>query len=155
MSAKPSSRTHRRFAGLLVALAIFGSPLSSRPAAAGALEAELCTALLGGIGGGLAGYRVRATDTDSLPEDYYMEYTITFYRGYQYAVVACGDSAVHDLDIYLYDENGNLIDHDRLRDAQPVVEVRPSWTGPFRVRVVMYDTVGGRRGTYSMAVLYR
>ena len=41
-----------------------------------------------------------------------------------------------DLDLYLYDENGNLIDFDESLDDRGVVSVTPYWTGKFVVRIV-------------------
>lgn len=99
------------------------------------------------------GYRLRNSDSDALYQGQKMDYDATFSRGVEYVVLACGDGVAYDLDIYLYDENGNLIDRDRLTDNRPVVTVTPRWTGPFTVRVYMYSSRGP--ASYTMGVLYR
>ncbi|MDX1948011.1 MAG: hypothetical protein SFU86_21610 [Pirellulaceae bacterium] len=44
-----------------------------------------------------------------------------------------GDS---DLDLYIYDENGNLIGSDTGYSDEARVAIRPYWTGHFTIRVV-------------------
>jgi hypothetical protein len=70
--------------------------------------------------------RVRAFDTDV--------YRISF-RGGELAhidVVGDGDT---DLDVYVYDENGNLIDRDTDYDDRPCVMWTPRWTGTFIIKI--------------------
>lgn len=71
------------------------------------------------------------------------KYSTQFYKGNKYFIAAIGCDDATDLDIYLYDENGNLIDKDSSTDARPVVHVQPKWSGKFYVKVKMYDAVGG------------
>jgi hypothetical protein len=47
-------------------------------------------------------------------------------------VVGDGDT---DLDLFVYDENGNLIVSDTDYSDQPYVTFTPAWTGPFRIVV--------------------
>ena len=52
------------------------------------------------------GYRLRNTDTEQLTPTEAHGYSAVFTKGREYLVFACGDAAVRDLDIYLYDEAG-------------------------------------------------
>jgi hypothetical protein len=99
------------------------------------------------------GYRLRNDDSDRLVQGQVASYTVTFSRGVSYVIFACGDRRAYDLDIYLYDEEGNLIDRDRATDNQPVVTVTPAWTGQFTVRVRNYESAG--TASYTMAILYQ
>lgn len=146
--------THRTLALVLVTSFLLTVVVSPPPAGAQPAASEACAAALT-VAGAFADYRLRDSDTNTLPQGYHRDYSLTFARGNHYVLLACGDGRVHDLDIVLYDENGNEIDRDELRDAQPVVEVSPRWTGPFTARVVMYDTAGGGAPYYTLAVLYR
>ncbi len=49
------------------------------------------------------------------------------------AVVGDGDT---DVDLYVYDQNGNEITRATGPGSTCLVEFVPRWTGPFRVRVV-------------------
>jgi hypothetical protein len=50
------------------------------------------------------------------------------------AVVISGDGDT-DLDLYVYDENGNLIGSDTDGSDDCVVRFNPRWTGVFRIEV--------------------
>ena len=47
-------------------------------------------------------------------------------------IVGDGDT---DLDVYIYDENGNLIDRDTDYDDRPCVMWTPRWTGTFVIKI--------------------
>jgi hypothetical protein len=62
-------------------------------------------------------------------------YTVTFRGGERATVTVRGDGDT-DLDLYVYDENGNLIVKDDDHTDNCVVSFTPKWTGPFKIRVV-------------------
>lgn len=81
----------------------------------------------GAVGGSKVAYeRVLAFDTDS--------YVIRFGGGSRAYVAVNGDGDT-DLDLYIYDENGNLIAKDDDHLDRCVVEWYPKWTGPFVIKV--------------------
>lgn len=84
-----------------------------------------------------AGYDLVDLRTGSLRRAYQRDHFLTLSAGVNYAIVGECDEDCDDLDFELYDGNGNLIDYDRASDANPIVEVRPRWTGSFRLRVKM------------------
>jgi hypothetical protein len=77
--------------------------------------------------------------TGRLNDGTYRVHNVTLRADVEYTFVGACDRDCSDLDLQLYDENGNLIDEDLLSDDVPVVTVTPSWTGRFRVKVIMAD----------------
>jgi hypothetical protein len=61
-------------------------------------------------------------------------YEITF-RGDEVAMVAAESRNGADIDLHIYDENGNLIEKDTDTDGVPVCLWTPRWTGKFTVKV--------------------
>ena len=61
-------------------------------------------------------------------------WTVTLHRGETFIVEVIGDGDT-DLDLYVYDENDNLIDKDIELDDHPVCIVSPKWTGTFRIKI--------------------
>ena len=75
--------------------------------------------------------------TGVLRDGTYRIHSVTLRAGYSYTLAGACDDDCDDLDLQIFDENGNLIDEDLLEDDIPVVSVSPSWTGVFRVKVIM------------------
>ena len=76
--------------------------------------------------------RVKARTTDV--------YTISFRGGESARITVAGDGDT-DLDLYVYDEFGNLIASDDDNTDYCVVSWTPRFTGPFTVRVVNRGSV--------------
>jgi hypothetical protein len=74
-----------------------------------------------------------ARDSDVLGRGDVMRYQLNFRGGETAQVWAVGDG---DIDLYVYDEYGNLVDEDVEADSIPVCRFRPLYTGRFIVRVV-------------------
>jgi hypothetical protein len=62
-------------------------------------------------------------------------------RGGEYARIDVRGDGDTDLDCWLYDENGNLIDSDTDYTDWCILEAQPQWTGPFRIQVTNLGTV--------------
>ena len=62
-------------------------------------------------------------------------YTIRF-RGGELAEIGIVGDGDTDLDLYVYDENGNSIVYDNSYSGNCYVSFYPRWTGPFRVKVI-------------------
>lgn len=62
-------------------------------------------------------------------------YTIRFHAGELARVTVEGDGDTQ-LDLYVYDENGNLIDSDVGPGDDCVATFRPKWTGVFKIKIV-------------------
>jgi hypothetical protein len=82
----------------------------------------------GAVGGPKRGtYKVAAKSTDS--------FTIKFWANERASIAVSGDGDT-DLDLYVYDENGNLIDKDTDYSDDCIVNFFPKWTGKFIIKVV-------------------
>lgn len=86
--------------------------------------------LLGGPGRRVD--RVAANSTDT--------YILAFKYGVPAEIFVSGDGDT-DLDLYVYDENGNLIAHDDDYSDDCYVCWTPAWTGNFVVKIVNRGTV--------------
>lgn len=73
-------------------------------------------------------------------------YHITFDGGYLAQVRVFGDGDT-DLDVRVYDENGNLVASDLSYSDNCIVEWRPRWTGVFRIEV---ENLGGVYNRYDL-----
>ncbi|MBR5068138.1 MAG: PPC domain-containing protein [Bacteroidales bacterium] len=82
---------------------------------------------------------VRAHDTDV--------YTVTF-RGGELAIVAVIGDGDTDLDLYIYDSNGNLVASDSDYTDDCVCTWTPRWTGSFKIKI-------RNRGSISNCYLLR
>jgi hypothetical protein len=93
----------------------FAACLASFPAFAGAANGPNFTST-----------QVLANSTDV--------FHVTFSGGSQATVAISGDGDT-DLDLYVYDENGNLVASDLSTSDTAAVSWTPAWTGDFRIEV--------------------
>ena len=61
-------------------------------------------------------------------------YDVYFQRGTEAEVAVIGDGDT-DLDLYVYDENGNLIEYDTRIGDDCYVSWTPKWSGHFKIKV--------------------
>jgi hypothetical protein len=122
---------------LLSASLICTNPLSSHGSTEGAMfrARQILDALLD------RGWTVnRYYDKGLLARGQSVNIYLTLNADVTYKIVAGGCEDAYDVDAVLYDEGGNLISRDRDRSSLAVVDVTPRWTGPFILRVTMYDS---------------
>ena len=86
-------------------------------------------------------HRVSAYSTDT--------FYVTF-RGYEDAAVIISGDGDTDLDLYVFDGNGNLIGSDTDGSDDCVVRFMPYWTGTFRIEV---SNLGSVYNEYHIACL--
>ncbi len=96
----------------------------------------LAAAVLAGIGGAELTHEPSINVTN---HNTYKIVTFNLRRGYTYHILGVCDQDCRDLDLKLYDENGNLLVQDTRNDDTPWVKVTPRWTGAFAVRVEMHS----------------
>jgi len=65
-------------------------------------------------------------------------WTLTLVGGYSYMILGACDGDCQDIDIRLYDEDGNLVDSDTTEDDVPAVQGTVDTTARFTVEVEMY-----------------
>jgi len=73
----------------------------------------------------------------SLKDDEFENLTITLLPGTSYAFMGVCDEDCHDIDLRLYDPDGDEVDSDVRVDDWPIVSVTPRFKGTYRLRVVM------------------
>lgn len=89
-----------------------------------------------------------ATHYDSVNARSTDTYRISFRGGERACVIVSGDGDT-DLDLYVYDENGNLVGKDVDNTDDCVVVWNPRWTGPFTIKIKNLGNVYNR---YAMMV---
>lgn len=62
-----------------------------------------------------------------------------FYKGNEYAIYAAGDNRVKDIDLYLEDDEGNIIAQDITPKAFAMVVFTPQYSGTYFVIMRNYD----------------
>ncbi|MEP3051411.1 MAG: hypothetical protein ABJP48_00335 [Erythrobacter sp.] len=73
-----------------------------------------------------------------LDEREYKTVTLNLDRGTEYLIVGQCDHDCSDMDLWLYDENGNEIDSDTLTDDTPIVRVSPIRSARFSLKTRIY-----------------
>jgi hypothetical protein len=123
------------------ALALAQQPRSPTPAARpGAWESQLRRQLVdAAVDLTRAGYQLtHETQTGSLRTDGSDDLTLTLYGGVSYAVVGVCDNDCSNLDLVLYDAEGNVVDTSQKPNPDtPFVVVAPNESAQYRVRVTM------------------
>lgn len=90
----------------------------------------------GALGGPKRSYSsVNANSSDN--------YVVKFWAKELAEILVSGDGDT-DLDLYVYDENGNLVASDTDYSDDCYARFRPAWTGPFRIKIVNRGRVYNR-----------
>jgi hypothetical protein len=72
-----------------------------------------------------------------MPERRARRYTVMLRAGQDYRIVGVCESRCSNLDLRLFAANNQLIAQDVLRDAVPVIHVRPVATGNYDIEAIM------------------
>lgn len=75
----------------------------------------------------------------SLDDNDYTYYRITMKKYWTYRITAVCDGDCGDIDLYLYDEYGNLVSSDEKVDDYPIVGTAPSYTATYKLKVKMVE----------------
>ncbi len=133
----------------LLALAFVGA------ASADELEAETC--LRAKVWDGYAeGWGIRTMTTSALQNGQTKNYLVTLYKGNEYQIRTCADANVKNLDVYLYDLNGNVVKRDETTDREPWFGYTPTDTGTYYVVLHARELVAATTPAgVAMAVTYK
>lgn len=94
--------------------------------------------LQGAIALGLGGYTLTHDPfVDVLTRGNSDYITLNLRAGTSYGIVGVCDDDCRDLDLVLYNSRGNRVAYDVDRDDKPVISIRPSRSGTYRLRVDM------------------
>jgi hypothetical protein len=80
---------------------------------------------------------VTGPDNDILEQGDSDDYNVTLQGGRSYKLIGVCDNDCTDLDITLYDSDGDVVDRDLLDDDKPVVSVSGKSGGRYRMNVSM------------------
>lgn len=94
---------------------------------------------------------VTGPDNDSLSQGDSDDYNVILQGGRSYKLIGVCDNDCSDLDITLYDNDGDIVDRDLLDDDKPVVSVSGKSGGRYRMNVSMAACSTGTC-FYSVAV---
>ena len=72
-----------------------------------------------------------------LKHSYYEDLTIKLQPGTAYAFMGVCDQDCHDIDLRLFDPDGDEVASDLRTDDWPIVSISPSYSGTYTLRVVM------------------
>lgn len=118
--------------GLVQVLPV-GDSLADEAAARSCLDSMISGAIASGM-------RLRAADGTTAGPQEAINYKLTLYKGLSYVLLGCADGKDVDLDMRLYDGEGNLVSNDKSPDAQPFVDVSPPHTGEYMLQVLVYKS---------------
>lgn len=124
-------------------------------ASAGELDAQTClkTKIWEGYN---SGWAVRTQTSATLGQGEHRIYLVTLYAGTEYKLMVCGDTAVVNADIVLYDSLGNEVARDTSSDREPVVTYKAGATDTFYISVHATKTSDpATKGAVSTAVTYK
>lgn len=76
---------------------------------------------------------------------------VTFYKGNSYKIYVNGDDDT-DLDLYVYDENDNLVASDTDNLDLCICNVTPKWTGEFKIKI---KNLGDVYNKYHFKITYK
>jgi len=129
--------------------------LSAAPALADEEAAETC--LRAKIWEGYtSGYQVRSQTNTTLGSGEHRIYLITLYAGNEYKFLACGDDNASNLDLVLYDAQGNVLITDTSNDREPQLMYIPTVTDTFYLAVHgSRMNAADRKAGLSTAVTYK
>jgi hypothetical protein len=69
--------------------------------------------------------------------------TLNLTQGVTYKIFGVCDEDCRDIDLELYDDNGQLVDSDTTNDDVPIVSVSPRWNARFTIRAIMPSCSNG------------
>ncbi|MBM4390791.1 MAG: hypothetical protein FJ090_06680 [Deltaproteobacteria bacterium] len=102
------------------------------------------------------GWAVRTATSATLAKGEHRIYLVTLYAGNEYKIMACGDTAVTNVDLVLYDALGNELARDGHQDREPVLSYKASATDTFYIAVHATALLGAATsGGVATAVTYK
>lgn len=133
-------------------LALLALALSA-PSLAGTNDAETC--LRAKVWESYSdGWGVRTLTSTDLESGKNRNYVVNLLKGNQYRIATCGDKAMVNLDVLLYDAAGTVVARDSTSDRQPMIEFTPPETGSYYV-VLYAKEVEKSPASAAMAVIYK
>ncbi len=103
-----------------------------------------------------SGWAVRTAVDATLEKGEHRVYLVTLYAGNQYAIQACGDANVTDIDLVLHDKNGKEVSRDKSDDREPQINFTPERTDTYYIALYAASLNGRAKDAgVAMAVTYK
>lgn len=103
-----------------------------------------------------SGWAVRTATNATLGQGEHRIYLVTLYAGTEYKIMVCGDDAVVNADIVLYDSLGTEVARDSSKDREPTVTFKAGATDTFYIAVHATQTKDpAAKGGVATAVTYK
>ena len=103
-----------------------------------------------------SGFQVRSQTNTTLGSGEHRVYLITLYAGNEYKFLACGDENAANIDLVLYDAQGNVLLTDTSNDREPQLIYTPTLTDTFYLAVHgSRVNDAGKKAGVSTAVTYK
>jgi hypothetical protein len=99
------------------------------------------------------GWHIRTLTSTTLDAGATDSYLVTVYQGNEYKFEACGDDAAGNLDLLLYDLDGNVVHRDDSESKEPSLTLKPDTTTTYYLVVYARETSG--QAGIGVAVTYR
>jgi hypothetical protein len=129
--------------------------LTATPAHADETEASSClrTKVWDGYGDGWA---IRTMTSTELEAGKTRSYLVSLYADNEYRITTCADTRAKNLDVLIYDTEGNIVVRDETTDREPSIDFKPTASGTYYVVVYLREAAeGAEQAGVAMAVVYR
>jgi len=139
----------------LAVLALAASAFVATPASADETEASSClrTKVWDGYGDGWA---IRTMTSTELEAGKTRSYLVSLYADNEYRITTCADAGATNLDVLIYDTEGNIVVRDETTDREPAIDFKPSASGTYYVVLYLREAAeGADKAGVAMAVVYR
>ena len=100
-------------------------------------------------------WSVRTTVSTTLKPGGREVYVLTLHSGNQYRVMACAEESIKNLDLVVYDADGNPVVNDKTTNREPVLDFTPPATARYYVVVSDASPTGTGGGGVATAVVFK
>ncbi len=139
----------------LFASLLLGTSLYAPAALADESEASSClrTKVWDGYGDGWA---IRTMTSTELDAGKTRSYLVSLYADNEYRINTCADAGAANLDVLIYDTEGNIVVRDETTNREPMIDFTPKASGTYYVVVYLREAAeGAEKAGVAMAVVYR
>lgn len=140
---------------ILSAFLLAASTLVASPALADEAEAEACVRQKVWDDYG-DGWSIRTLTSTTLKSGSTRNYLVTLYKGNEYQVKTCSDEGTKNIDVLLYDLDGNIVIQDDTTDGAPSITFKPEQTATYYIVAYGRELGPGQdAAAVAVAVTYR
>ncbi|NCG18563.1 MAG: hypothetical protein GWP91_06080 [Rhodobacterales bacterium] len=86
------------------------------------------------------GWSVRATSETQVEFGGTQFFKATLLKGRNYRVLTCAEEGVKDLDVLLYDKDGQVVERDQTQNREPMLSFSPDKTATYYIVLYLRDT---------------